>query len=182
MLLQRGLKMPKKYIGISTLEAAKMRTREIFEFFPRVYLSFSGGKDSTVMLHLAAEEARRVGRKFGVLIIDLEAQYKLTIEHIEAMVTEYSDVIELYWVCLPIALRNSVSVYEPKWECFDPDKKDIWVRKPNSKCITDEKFFPFFKRGMEFEEFVPEFGKWYSQGKPTAVMRVSAQMKVTIAT
>ncbi len=162
--------MPKKYIGISTLDAARIRTREIFEFFPRVYLSFSGGKDSTVMLHLAAEEARRVGRKFGVLIIDLEAQYKLTIEHIDAMITEYADVIELYWVCLPIALRNSVSVYEPKWECFDPDKKDIWVRKPNSKCITDEKFFPFFKRGMEFEEFVPEFGKWYSQGQPTAVM------------
>ena len=38
----------------------------------KVAVSFSGGKDSTVMLHLCAEEARRLHRKFGVLFIDWE--------------------------------------------------------------------------------------------------------------
>lgn len=162
--------MGKRYIGINVLEAAKKRISETFEFFPKVYLSFSGGKDSGVMLHLAAQEARKRGVKFGVLIIDLEAQYKLTIEFIEAMLKEYDDVIDPYWVCLPIALRNAVSVYEPKWECWDPDKKAAWVRTPPKNSITDINYFPFFKRGMEFEEFVPEFGKWYSKGQPTACM------------
>ena len=32
-------------------------------------------------------------------------------------------------------------------------------------AITDEQYFPFFRRGMEFEEFVPEFGKWYGGKK-----------------
>lgn len=160
--------MSKKPIGIDVLTAARDRINQTFEYFPRVYLSFSGGKDSTVMLHLAAEEARRRGCKFGVLIVDLEAQYKLTIDHINAMVSEYADVIELYWVALPIALRNAVSVYEPKWMCWDPDAKSIWVRNPDKRSITDESFFPFFERGMEFEEFVPKFGDWYSQGKPCA--------------
>lgn len=160
----------KKPIGISVLDAAEKRTAEIFEFFPRVYLSFSGGKDSTVMLHIAAKEARKQGRTFGVLIVDLEAQYKHTIEHIEAMVDLYSDVINLYWVCLPLALRNAVSVYEPKWECWGPDAKNIWVRQPPPGAITDLRYFDFFERGMEFEDFVPKFGEWYSQGEPTACM------------
>src|SRR5690606_1781142 len=38
------------------------------------------------------------------------------------------------------------------------------------RSITDESFFPFFERGMEFEDFVPKFGEWYSQGQPTACL------------
>lgn len=162
--------MAKVGIGINVLDAARKRIEETFKFFPKVYLSLSGGKDSTVMMHLAAEEARKQGKKFGVLIVDLEAQYKMTIEAIEAMLDEYSDVAEPYWVALPIALRNAVSVYEPKWMCWDPDARAVWVRQPDKRSITDEAFFPFFERGMEFEEFVPKFGEWYSQGKPCACM------------
>ena len=36
--------------------------------------------------------------------------------------------------------------------------------------IGDESYFPFFQIGMEFEEFVPEFGEWYSQGKSCACL------------
>jgi len=35
-------------------------------------------------------------------------------------------------------------------------------------AITDRAYFPFYHYGMEFEEFVPEFGKWYGKGKLTA--------------
>lgn len=162
--------MGKKGIGVNVLDAANDRIEQIFKFFPVVYLSFSGGKDSGVMLHLTAQKARELGRRVGVLIVDLEAQYKMTIDHIEQMIDEYSDVIDLYWVALPIALRNAVSVYEPKWMCWDPACKSSWVREPNKKSIVDENFFPFFERGMEFEDFVPKFGEWYSNGKPTACL------------
>ena len=162
--------MGKNYSGVDVLSAAKKRISETFEFFPHVYLSFSGGKDSTAMLHLAALEARERGERFGVLIVDLEAQYKRTIDHIEEMISIYSDVVDVYWVCLPIALRNAVSVYEPKWECWSPDAKSIWVRTPPESAITDHDFFPFFERGMEFEDFVPKFGEWYSGGSPTACL------------
>ena len=73
----------------------------------KIYVSFSAGKDSTVMLHLVADEARKRGRSFAVLLIDLEAQYEITIGHAEAMREEYSDCSEWHWVCLPLSLRNA---------------------------------------------------------------------------
>lgn len=120
------------------------------------------------MLHMVADEARRRGRKIGLLLIDLEAQYRLTIEHALACFEMYKDIVEPYWVSLPIHLRNAVSVYEPHWVCWEPDKKALWVRQPPDIAITDQEYFPFFRYGMEFEEFVPAFGEWYAQGKACA--------------
>lgn len=160
--------MPKNYLDIDVLTAAKQRIAKVFDDFPRVYVSFSGGKDSSVMLHLVMKEAIKRDRKVGVLLVDLEGMYKITIEHIQAMYDLYADHIEPYWVCLPIRLRNAVSVFEPRWMCWEPGKEDVWIRQPPPMAITDETFFPFFRRGMEFEEFVPLFGKWYGGGKLTA--------------
>jgi predicted phosphoadenosine phosphosulfate sulfurtransferase len=162
--------MPKIGLGINVYEAAKERIEWTFDNFEKVYLSFSAGKDSTVMMHLAAKEARKRGVKFGCLIVDLEGQYKMTIEHANRMFEEYSDVIELYWVCLPLALRNAVSVYEPQWICWDDEKKDDWIRDLPEEAIHDNDYFEFFEKGMEFEEFVPLFGEWYAQGKSCACM------------
>lgn len=160
--------MPKRYLTTDVLTEAQRRISWTFDVFSRVYLSFSAGKDSTVMLHLVADEARRRGRTFGLLLIDLEGQYRLTIDHALACYAEYADCTEAFWVSLPIALRNAVSVYQPKWLCWDPDKREAWIRTPPNLAITSEHYFPFFRRGMEFEEFVPEFGECYANGEPTA--------------
>jgi len=160
--------MAKIGLGINVYDAALERVKWTFDNFERIYVSFSAGKDSSVMLHLMADEARARGVKIGCLIVDLEGQYKLTIDHAKEMFEEYEDVLDIYWVCLPIALRNAVSVYEPKWTCWDKEKKDDWIRELPERAISDESFFPFFKNNMEFEEFVPLFGEWYSQGKKTA--------------
>lgn len=162
--------MLKKPIGMNVYDAARQRIEETFDGFEAVYLSFSAGKDSTVMLHLAADVAREKGRKFGVLLIDLEGQYNLTIAHAKRCLDMYKDVCEVYWLCLPLQLRNGVSVYEPYWKCWDKDKKDIWIRDIPEWAIADEMFFPFFKDGMEFEEFVPQFGDWYGKGKSVACL------------
>jgi len=160
--------MPKSSIGISVLEAATNRIAWVFDKFSKIYLSFSGGKDSTVMLHLVMDEAIKRNKKIGVLFIDLEGQYKMTIQHIIDCYEMYGDYIEPYWVCLPIHLRNAVSVYEPHWMCWDKDAKKMWIRDLPKGSISDENHFPFFCKGMEFEEFVPEFGSWYGQGERTA--------------
>lgn len=157
--------MGKKGLGHSVLDAAIARISKVFDDFPRIYVSFSAGKDSSVMLHLVLSEAQRRGRKVGVLFVDLEAQYKLTISHAEEMFSSYAEWIEPYWVALPLNLRNAVSQFEPQWMCWDPDRREDWVRDPPPLSFTDEWWFPFFRRGMEFEEFVSAFGHWYSQGK-----------------
>lgn len=162
--------MPKIYNDTDVLEESIERLRYTFDNFERVYLSLSGGKDSTVMMHLAGQVAREKDKKFGVMIVDLEGQYKLTIDNLNSLIREYEDCIELFWVCLPIHLRNAVSVYRPFWKCWDSDKKEMWIRELPDNAINDPQFFPFFQDGMEFEEFVPLFGEWYSQGKTTACL------------
>jgi predicted phosphoadenosine phosphosulfate sulfurtransferase len=160
----------KRPLGKDVYAAARERVAWAFDTFPRVCVSFSGGKDSTVMLHLAAEEARRRRRQFGLLFIDLEAQYRLTIEHVARCYADHADCAEPHWVALPLALRNAVSVFEPKWQCWDPDARAAWVREPHPLSVTDPAAYPFFRRGMEFEEFVPAFGRWYGGGQLTACL------------
>ncbi len=160
----------KKYQDKNVLEAAQERINFVFDNFERIYLSFSAGKDSTVMLHLTMAEAKRRNRKIGILLVDLEAQYQLTMQHAENCFELYKNNIEPYWCALPLALRNAVSSYQPQWLAWDPDKKADWVREAPANAIIDEKFFPFFQRGLEFEEFVPMFGEWYAQGKTCACL------------
>lgn len=155
----------KKLIGVDVLTATRARISKVFDDFPRIYVSFSAGKDSGVMLHLVMDEAIKRKVKVGVLFIDLEAQYKLTIAHASEMFSLYAQHIDLYWIALPINLRNAVSQYEPQWVCWDPQRQADWVRQPDPISMTDESALPFFLHAMEFEEFVPEFSNWYSQGK-----------------
>ncbi len=160
--------MPKRGLGIDVLTAARQRIAWAFDTCDRLCLSFSGGKDSTVMLHLVMAEAQRRARKVGLLFIDLEAQYALTIAHVQQCYTDYAPWIEPYWVALPLALRNAVSTYQPKWECWEPDAKAIWVREPPGEAITTAPpDWRFYTPGMEFEDFVEGFGAWYAQGQLT---------------
>jgi len=159
----------KKYINISVYEAAKKRISESFDTFEKLYISFSGGKDSTVMLHMVMDEAIKRNRKVGVLIIDLEAQYSDTIKHINACVDMYEDMIELHWICAELLLRNAVSNFEPKWCCWDSEKESEWVREMPTRSFDLSKL-DFYHPKMEFEEFMVLFGEWYSDGSLTGAM------------
>lgn len=160
--------MPKRYFDINVYDASIERIRWTFDNFEKVYISFSGGKDSTTMLHIIMDEAIKRNVKVGLLFIDLEGQYKLTIDHIQNCFDLYKEHIIPFWCCLPIHLRNAVSVFETHWICWEEDKKLSWIRTPPKQAIIKTDYFPFFYEGMEFEDFVPEFGKWYAEGKSCA--------------
>jgi predicted phosphoadenosine phosphosulfate sulfurtransferase len=157
--------MGKRYIGVDVLTSAVERISYTFDHFDKICVSFSGGKDSAVMLHLVMDEAIKRGRKVGVLFIDWECQMKMTIDFCEQMFDLYQDNIEPFWVSLPMKTWNATSQFEPEWTAWDKEKKDLWVRSPSKHSITDEGYFDFYFYGMPFEEFVPCFAKWYSEGK-----------------
>ena len=160
----------KQYKTENVHEAASRRIRYVFDNFTRIYVSFSGGKDSTVMLHMVALEARLRGVRVGVLVIDLEAQYQMTMEHVASMLEMYSDCIDPFWVCLPLMLRNAVTQFDPRWCCWEEECESIWVRPmpTHQGVISDYGHFPFFTPKMEFEEFMVLFGIWYGEGHDTA--------------
>lgn len=158
--------MGRRLLGKNVLDAAKERISYTFDKFDRIYLSFSGGKDSTVMFHLVMDEAIKRGRKIGLLFIDWECQFELTIEHIDELTTRYSDNIELHWVAKEIETCSACSAFEPLWRSWDERKKNLWTRQKHEKSNAYD--YPFYYEGITFEEFTPLFAKWYSGGEDTA--------------
>ena len=164
--------MPKIYKDINVYDAAINRYDIVLNEFDNYYVSVSGGKDSSIMLQLMAQEARKYRKKFYVLYIDLEAQYQATIGHINALIDATKDVVEnWYWCALPLSLRNAVSAIQPKWICWDKKDKEKWVREYPTKrkdivLVTEDSIpdgWDWFFRGMEFEEFILWFAKWFNE-------------------
>lgn len=160
--------MPKLLLNKNVLVAAQERISFVFDNFEKIYLSFSGGKDSTVMFHLVMEEAIKRDRKVGVLFIDWECQFELTIEHVDEMTTLYKNNIDLYWIALEIETCSSCSSYETLWRSWDERKRTLWTRMKNKKSIACPFEIPFYYPGITFEEFTPLFAKWFSEEKDCA--------------
>ena len=163
----------KTYNNKDVYTAAKERIKYIFDEFEHICVSFSGGKDSGTVLNMCIDEARKRKRKIGVLFIDLEAFYKKTIEFVERMLENNKDVLEPYWICLPMESPNSLSYLEPTWIWWDKEKEPIWVRPmPKKEYVINEENNPldFYKKNMPFEEFIKHFGNWYGKGQKTATL------------
>lgn len=163
----------KTYNNKDVYTAARERIEYIFDEFEHICVSFSGGKDSGTVLNMCIDEARKRNRKIGVLFIDLEAFYKKTIEFVERMLENNKDVLEPYWICLPMESPNSLSYLEPTWIWWDKEKEPIWVRPmPKNAYVINEENNPldFYKKNMPFEEFIKHFGNWYGKGEKTATL------------
>lgn len=162
----------KKYLITDVYSAACERIEFIFDEFDKIMVAFSGGKDSGVLLNLALQEAKKRDRKIGAMLLDLEGQYRLTMEYVERMFTDNAQWLDPYWICLPLNLRNAVSAFDPFWCPWEPGNEENWIRPmPNHPAvISDQSYFPFWRYRMEFEEFAPEFSKWYANGEKLATL------------
>ena len=66
-------------------ELTQERLSVLFKEFDNVYVSFSGGKDSGVLLNLCIDYIRKndLHIKLGVFFMDYEVQYVHTIEFVD---------------------------------------------------------------------------------------------------
>ena len=160
----------RRFLDIDVLTAARERISKAFDVHERVCVTFSGGKDSGVLLHLTLDEAVKRDRQITVLFLDWEAQFSLTIDFIQECRTLYAKHINFLWVCVPLRTVNACSVFEPEWTCWEPAKADLWVRQPpkgaihagaKSLAFKPENALPFYKGTMTFEEFIPLFETWF---------------------
>lgn len=159
----------------NVLEAANERIAFIFREFEKIYLSFSGGKDSGVMLNLTLDYMRRnnIKKKIGLMVLDNEANYTQSLDFMHSIVEKNLDLLDVHWCCLPITLPCLVSAYELDWQCWGEKDRERWIRpmpdKPYIVNLQNHKY-PFFRENMEYQEFWDKFGDWYSEGKRTACM------------
>jgi len=86
--------MSKKMLGIDVFSASKERISWTFDNFKKICVSFSGGKDSTAMLHMVMEEAIKRNVKVAVMFLDWECQYETTINHVRKMFEKYKENID----------------------------------------------------------------------------------------
>ena len=77
--------MQRRYLNQNVYEALQGRLHFIFQEFENILVSFSGGKDSGLLLNLVLDFRNRYypGHCIGVFHQDFEAQYSVTTEYIE---------------------------------------------------------------------------------------------------
>ena len=109
--------MVKQYLNQTVYDAFLQRMHLIFQEFDNIFVSFSGGKDSGLLLNLTLDFQKKYypQKKIGVFHQDFEAQYSVTTEYIERTFSAIADEVEPYWVCLPMATRTALSSYEMYW-------------------------------------------------------------------
>ena len=132
--------MIKQYSKQSVYDAALERLKFIFNSFENIFVSFSGGKDSALLLNMTLDYRNKhyPNKRIGVFHQDFEAQYTVTTEYVERTFERLKDQVDLYWVCLPMATRTAVSNYQMYWYPWDEKDKDIWVREmPNMPYIIN---------------------------------------------
>lgn len=119
----------------TVLAAARRRISFVFDHYERVICSVSGGKDSTVLAHLALIEAHKRGRKLGMFFLDEEAMYQASVDQVEYLMGLYPENVTPLWLQVPFRLTNAVSVEEGQLQCWEPGEHKKWMRTKSERSI-----------------------------------------------
>ncbi len=159
--------MVKGYQKMNVYDAVQERFHYLFREFENIYVSFSGGKDSGVLLNLLLDFKRKYypERRIGVFHQDFEAQYTVTTDYVTRTFKALEKECDLYWVCLPMATRTALSSYEMYWYPWDDTKKELWIRPQPAHpyVITIDKPFHHYRYRMHQEDLAKQFGRFYKE-------------------
>lgn len=158
--------MVKKYSDKNVLDALYDRLDFLFKEFENIYVSFSGGKDSSLLLNIVLkfQKEHYPDKKIGVFHQDFEAQYTVTTEFIERTFKRIENDVYPYWVCLPMATRTALSSYEMYWYPWDDTREKSWIRPmPQHPYVINLRNNPIttYRYRMNQESLAKQFGRWY---------------------
>ena len=139
-------------------ELAQRRLKFLFEAFDNIYVSFSGGKDSSVLLNLCIDYIRRHGldRKIGVFHMDYEIQYRDTVAHVDQVLASNADILEVYrnkhrfrgerWIrqCKADNICNAYPIYD--WLTTD-----VWTANGKFGWAYNRLYDLFYQAGVPLE-------------------------------
>lgn len=151
---------------MNVYEAAQQRLKLIFSEFDNICVSFSGGKDSGVLLNLCIDYIRNHDpeRKLCVFHMDYEAQYRMTTDYVNETLKQNADILDVYRCCVPFKVTTCTSMHQSYWRPWEELKRDIWVSKMPENCYKRDDF-PFFRDNMWDYEFQEKFSLWLHKRK-----------------
>lgn len=152
--------------GENVYQLVQRRLKFLFDEFDNIYVSFSGGKDSGVLLNLCIQYIREhnLNRKIGVFHMDYEAQYQMTTEYVEQTFRENQDILEIYHICVPFKVVTCTSMHQTFWRPWDESMRLHWVRPLPEHCYRKEDF-PFYTEEMWDYTFQVAFAEWFHKKK-----------------
>jgi len=150
----------------TVLEAARKRIINAFSNGKKVYVSFSGGKDSLCLLDLIltlAQEGKIDPKQMTVEFIDEEAIF----DCIELSVLTWRKKVllaggQFNWFCLEVKHFSCFNNLEEDetFVCWDSTKKDVWVRRPPEFAIRTHPLLnrtPMKKESQNYKDMFQQF-------------------------
>jgi 3'-phosphoadenosine 5'-phosphosulfate sulfotransferase (PAPS reductase)/FAD synthetase len=122
----------KFYTGQNVLDSALSRYEYMFKT-GHVVISFSGGKDSGILVELGlmAKEMYGFSQPLHVVMRDEEIMYPGTFEYAERIANRPG--VDFHWIYANQPVVNLFNRASPYFWVFDPElPEDEWVRKPPS--------------------------------------------------
>lgn len=152
----------KIYLNKNVFDAAIERLRYLFDEFENVVISFSGGKDSTVLLNLAlrvAEEKNRL--PLPVQFLDQEGEWECVIDYIREVMNDKR--VKPFWFQIPFRIFNAASNSEQWLHCWEEGKQ--WLRDKEDISIKENVY------GTDrFKELLDKTIEYHFSGKKTSVL------------
>ena len=154
---------------LNVVEATKKRIEYLFDNYDNIQLSFSGGKDSTVLFHLINEEAKKRNRKFYLYFLDQEAEYQGTIDMVKWAMSQ-PNVIPL-WYQVPMFMTNAVS----------HEQLFLWAWGENEKWVRDKDEISIKEIKKRYPKRFYKFNLWVGQnlakkeGKSVSIIGLRAE-------
>jgi predicted phosphoadenosine phosphosulfate sulfurtransferase len=131
--------LAKRPLDQDVYSLALERTAYVLDTFDHVWVSFSGGKDSTAVLNVTLEVAHS-GPRFKrhlplrAVFFDEEAIPYETEDYVRR--TAQRDDVALEWLCIPVKHRNACSRRSPNWWTWAPESRNLWCRPLPPEAIT----------------------------------------------
>lgn len=149
---------------MSVVEAAMQRIQNVFSNGVKVYLAFSGGKDTLCLCGMIYELAM-AGKidlhQLTVCFIDEESIYPSMLEMTYEWRNKFVRMGAAFrWYCLPVKQVSMLHQLqdEESWITWEPGKEDIWMREAPPYAIRRDPALEYAGQ-MNYQTFLPKVSK-----------------------